>query len=84
MKFFKIFVFWMGVVMIYPIAAQNSEECMQNLSIFAEYAKVKNYDEAYEPWMSVREECPSLNVAIFSYGERILKDRGLKRQLLKK
>ena len=75
MKFFKIFVFWMGVVTIYPIAAQNSEECMQNLSIFAEYAKVKNYDEAYVPWMSVREECPSLNVAIFSYGERILKDR---------
>ena len=65
----------MGVVLIHPMAAQNSEECMQNLSIFAEYAKVKNYDEAYEPWMSVRKECPSLNVAVFSYGERILKDR---------
>jgi tetratricopeptide (TPR) repeat protein len=75
MKFFKIFVFWMGVVLIHPMAAQNSEECMQNLSIFAEYAKVKNYDEAYESWMSVRKECPSLNVAVFSYGERILKDR---------
>ena len=65
----------MGVVLIHPMSAQNSEECMQNLSIFAEYAKVKNYDEAYEPWMSVRKECPSLNVAVFSYGERILKDR---------
>ena len=65
----------MGVVLIHPMEAQNSEECMQNLSIFAEYAKVKNYDEAYEPWMSVRKECPSLNVAVFSYGERILKDR---------
>ena len=65
----------MGVVLIHPMAAQNSEECMQNLSIFAEYAKVKNYDEAYEPWMSVRKDCPSLNVAVFSYGERILKDR---------
>ncbi len=65
----------MGVVLIHTMAAQNSEECMQNLSIFAEYAKVKNYDEAYEPWMSVRKECPSLNVAVFSYGERILKDR---------
>ncbi len=65
----------MGVVLIHPMAAQNSEECMQNLSIFAEYAKVKNYDEAYESWMSVRKECPSLNVAVFSYGERILKDR---------
>ena len=75
MKLFKVFVFWTGVMMISSLAAQNSEECLQNLSIFAEYAKVKNYDEAYEPWMNVRKECPSLNVAIFSYGERILKDR---------
>lgn len=75
MKLFKIFVFGIGVMMIAPIMAQNSEDCLQNLSIFAEYAKVKNYDEAYEPWMNVRKECPSLNVAIFSYGERILKDR---------
>ena len=75
MKFFKIFVLCMGMLMFYPVAAQNNEECLQNLSIFAEYAKVKNYDEAYEPWMSVRKECPSLNVAVFSYGERILKDR---------
>ena len=57
------------------LIAQDSQECLQNLSIFAEYAKVKNYDEAYEPWMIVRKECPSLNVAIFSYGERIIKDR---------
>ena len=57
------------------LIAQDSQECLQNLSIFAEYAKVKNYDEAYAPWMSVRNECPSLNVAIFSYGERIIKDR---------
>lgn len=75
MKFIKIFILWLGMVVVYPAVSQNSEECLQNLSIFAEYAKVKNYDEAYEPWMKVRNECPSLNVAIFSYGERILKDR---------
>ena len=75
MKFLKIFIFLNGLMMTCPLAAQNTEECLQNLSIFAEYAKIKNYDEAYEPWMSVRKECPSLNVAIFSYGERILKDR---------
>jgi tetratricopeptide (TPR) repeat protein len=75
MKFYKIFIFLIGLVMTQPIAAQSSDECMQNLSIFAEYAKVKNYEEAYGPWMSVRSECPSLNVAVFSYGERILKDR---------
>ena len=75
MKLFKIFVFWIGFMIILPVSAQNSEECLQDLSIFAEYAKVKNYDEAYGPWLKVREACPSLNVAIFSYGERILKDR---------
>ena len=75
MKFLKILIFWIGVLMIHPLTAQNSDECLQNLSIFAEYAKVKNYDEAYEPWNKVRKECPSLNVAIYSYGERILKDR---------
>ncbi|MCH1453383.1 MAG: hypothetical protein L7U59_03145 [Flavobacteriaceae bacterium] len=75
MKLFKIFVFLIGLMIILPVSAQNSEECLQDLSIFAEYAKVKNYDEAYGPWLKVREACPSLNVAIFSYGERILKDR---------
>ena len=75
MKLFKIFVFWIGLMIILPVSAQNSEECLQDLSIFAEYAKVKNYDEAYGPWLKVREACPSLYVAIFSYGERLLKDR---------
>ncbi len=55
--------------------AQNNQECLQNLSIFAEFAKVKNYKAAFEPWMAVRNECPQLNRAIYSYGERILKDR---------
>lgn len=57
------------------VAAQDNQQCLQNLSIFAENAKVKNYTAAYEPWMAVKAECPSLNVAIYSYGERILKDR---------
>ena len=61
--------------MTHTLVSQDSQECLQNLSIFAEYAKVKNYDEAYAPWMSIRNECPSLNIAIFSYGERIIKDR---------
>ena len=74
----KVLNMLLNTLLILPFCksiSQNTEECLQNLSIFAEYAKVKNYKDAYEPWMSVRKECPSLNVAIFSYGERILKDR---------
>ena len=37
-----------------------------------EFAKVKNYDSAYQPWLEVRNNCPELNVATFKYGERIL------------
>ena len=44
---------------------QSKEECLSNLSIFAEYAKVKNYDAAYEPWLKVKAECPDINSAIY-------------------
>lgn len=57
------------------MTAQDNQQCLQNLSIFAENAKVKNYTAAYEPWLAVKTDCPDLNVAIYSYGERILKDR---------
>jgi len=51
--------------------AQNPE-CMTNLSIYGEHAKVKNYDAAYTPWKMVYETCPSINKANFSLGEKIL------------
>ena len=54
------------------IAQAQNPECMTNLSIFAEHAKVKNYDAAYEPWKMVYETCPDINRAIYSYGEKIL------------
>ena len=56
------------------LLAQDVNECMQDLSIFAEYVKVKNYKSAYEPWMKVRKNCPTINIAVYTYGERILKD----------
>ena len=50
----------------------DKSSCPSNLSIFAEFAKVKNFDSAYQPWLEVRNNCPELNVATFIYGERIL------------
>lgn len=54
--------------------AQNPE-CMTNLSIYAEHAKVKNYEAAYTPWKMVYENCPGINKANFSYGEKILQHK---------
>ena len=69
MKKLLVIIFILSSVNIF---SQSSEDCLSNLSIFAEYYKVKNYDSAYEPWMQVRKECPKMNVAIYTYGKRML------------
>jgi len=55
--------------------AQQDEECMLNLTLMSDYVKVKKYDEAYEPWMKVRNKCPKFSYAIYAYGEKILKHK---------
>ena len=75
MKQYVQFLITLLILVTGQLSAQDNQLCLQNLSIFAENAKVKNYTAAYEPWMAVKAECPSLNVAIYTYGERILKDR---------
>ena len=57
------------------LSAQSAADCPANLSIFAEFAKVKNYDSAYAPWLEVKTHCPELNEATYIYGERILGDK---------
>ena len=72
LKVFKSLVFL--VVTSQSFTQLSSNECMEQLSIFAESAKIKNYEAAYEPWKSVLDNCPKLNVATYQFGERILKD----------
>ncbi len=55
--------------------AQDNAECITKLSVFHEFAKSKNYGAAYEPWSEVRSKCPNLNLAIYTDGEKILKDK---------
>ena len=67
LTFLILLLFSFGV-----IPAQSAADCPANLSIFAEFAKVKNYDSAYGPWLEVKTHCPELNEATYIYGERIL------------
>lgn len=55
--------------------AQQDEECIINLTLMNDFVKNKKYDEAYEPFMKLRESCPKFHSAIYTYGERILKDK---------
>ncbi|RAV29308.1 tetratricopeptide repeat protein [Sinomicrobium soli] len=60
---------------VFAFGQVQNPECPQNLSIFAEHAKKKDYDAAYEPWKMVYENCPTLHWATYHYGERILKHK---------
>ena len=53
-------------------APEITEECMTNASLFSEYARAKQYAEAYEPWLQVYTTCPSYNKAIYSQGAKIM------------
>ncbi|WOD44398.1 tetratricopeptide repeat protein [Hwangdonia lutea] len=55
--------------------AQQNEEDMATLSIMTEYAKAKNYEAAYKPFMELRQRNPKFNRAIYVYGEKILNDK---------
>lgn len=71
----KEFYLMLLAVLVYTgvgFAQAQNPECMTNLSIYAEHAKVKNYDAAYTPWKMVYENCPAINKANFSLGEKIL------------
>lgn len=73
----KLYLTVMAILMVTSMgmAQAQNPECMTNLSIYAEHAKVKNYDAAYEPWKMVLDNCPDINKANYSYGERILKHK---------
>lgn len=73
-KLYFTALLFIGSMAMMSAQAQN-QECMTNLSIYVEHAKVKNYDAAYTPWKMVYDNCPDINRANFVYGERILKDK---------
>ncbi len=70
--------FVVGVFYATNAHAQGCEqdvEIKQNLSLFNEDAKAKRYDAAYSTWKSVYEKCPSINAAVYTRGEVILKHK---------
>lgn len=57
---------------ISQVNAQNEAECAEKLSVFAELAKVKNYEEAYPHLQYLRENCAAYHAAIYQLGEPTL------------
>ncbi|MBT8385234.1 MAG: hypothetical protein KJO83_05955 [Bacteroidia bacterium] len=65
----------MGNVYAQDKYGAEPEKCMTNLSIFYEYAKVKNYDPAYEPWKWCFDNCPASNKNIYAHGLKLAEYR---------
>jgi len=53
----------------------DPEECKMNLSLFHESVKAKNFEEAFTPWKSCYDNCPSASVYIYTDGLKIAKDK---------
>ena len=49
-----------------------TEECLENVSLFNENVKNKQFEEAYEPWWEVYNTCPNANKVIYSAGPKIV------------
>nr|WP_319401884.1 tetratricopeptide repeat protein [uncultured Carboxylicivirga sp.] len=48
---------------------EDSTRCLENLSLYSEYYKQKNFKEAFPYWQIAFNECPSSTMNIYSNGE---------------
>ena len=53
---------------------QDSIDCLNNLSLYGEYVKTKNYAEAYPYWQKVVADAPISQHSIYTNGVAILKN----------
>ena len=53
----------------------DEQECKENLSMFREYYKQKNYADAYAPWIWAFKNCPESSQNIYKNGAKIIKQK---------
>ena len=52
---------------------EDSLNCLKNISIYTEYVKTNNFQDAFTPWKAVFEETPWAQVATYTNGAKILR-----------
>lgn len=53
----------------------DEQRCKENLSMFREYYKQKNYIDAFNPWMWAYKNCPASSQNIYKNGPKIIKQK---------
>ena len=54
---------------------EDENACKENLSMFREYYKQKNYTDALKPWRWAYNNCPASSGNIYKNGPKIIKER---------
>ena len=52
---------------------QDSLNCLKNISIYTEYVKTNNFQDALNPWKAVFDEAPLAQVGTYTNGAKILR-----------
>lgn len=55
-------------------SGKDSIKCLKNLSLYSEFYKQNNYEDAIRPWKIVYKECPKASKNIYLHGEKMLED----------
>jgi tetratricopeptide (TPR) repeat protein len=53
---------------------KDSIRCLKNLSLYVEFYKQNNYEDAVKPWTIVYNECPKASKNIYLHGEKMITD----------
>jgi len=52
---------------------KTDDKCLKNLSLYYEFYKHKNYQDAINPWRVVYNYCPDSKESLYAYGINIYK-----------
>lgn len=79
MKIKNAIILFFALLVISNLSAQDStnqsskEDCTREYSIFAQSAKIKDYDSAKPHYQNLVKDCPQVGMALYQYGERMFK-----------
>ena len=76
--FVKFVITYVLILSSLEISAQSKygkdeQACKENVSVFREYCKQKNYEDALNPWRWAYTNCPASYATIYKNGPKIIK-----------
>ncbi len=57
------------------VYGNDSIACIQNLSLYREYYKQENFEEAYRPWLWVMNNCPKVRKGMYIDGVAMMENK---------